>query len=211
MIKHRSAPQRAGDLSVTSWRPWPHGLVTDFDQQSQYRLRLPHHQNPFVGLSFIHSFILKRAKLNRPFLDRTICLYVCQSPTYPPQKNRCRTRSPKRCLPLIKTFWQAQINVSQGEKMTLKSLSAYFSFPCCVLVVIYPLLPILISHSSLWSILIFCLFTKTNKGVCSPQSWERFIQKWPHHTIHTDIDIYMDTGRDTSTPRPYVCLCLQVC
>lgn len=134
MIKNRSAKQRADNCSVTSWRPWPHGLVTDFDQPSQYRLRLPHHQTPFVGLSFIHSFILKRAKLNSLFLDRTILsFYMCQSPTYPKKKKkkRCRTRSPKRCLPLIKTFWQAQINVSQGEKMTLKSLLAYFSFLCC--------------------------------------------------------------------------------
>lgn len=178
MIKNRSALQRAGNLSVTSWRPWPHGLVTDFDQQSQYRLKLPHHQNAFVGLSFIHSFIFKRAKLNSPFFRSDhICFYMCQSPTHPPKKNRCRTRSPKRCLLLIKTFWQAKINVSQGEKMTLKSLSAYFSFLCCVLVVIYPFLLVLISHSSLWSILIFGLFTKANKAVYSPQGWDRFIQK----------------------------------
>lgn len=211
MIKNRSALQRAGNLSVTSWRPWPHGLVTDFDQQSQYRLKLPHHQNPFVGLSFIHSFILKRAKLNSPFLDRTTSASICVNHQPIPPKNRCRTRSPKRCLPLIKTFWQAQINVSQGEKMTLKSLPAYFSFTCCVLVVIYPFLLVLISHSSLWSILIFCLFTKANKAVYSPQGWDRFIQKWPHHTLHAYIYISMDTGHGHSTPRPYVSLCLQVC
>lgn len=82
--KSRSALLRAGNLFVTSWKPWPHGLVTDFDQQSQYRLRLPHHQIPFVGLSFIHSFILKRARLNSPFLDWTIlCFYMCQSLSYP--------------------------------------------------------------------------------------------------------------------------------
>lgn len=161
--KCRSALSRAGNLFVTSWKPWPHGLVTDFDQQSQYRLRLPHHQIPFVGLSFIHSFILKRARLNSLLLDWTIlCFYMCQSPSFP--KNRCRTRSPMRCLFLIKTFWQAQINQSQGEEMTLKSLWAYYSFTCYVLVVIYPLLLVLISHSSFWSILIFCLFTEANNA-----------------------------------------------
>lgn len=92
-----------------------------------------------------------------------------------------------------------------------KSVSLFF-FTRCVLAVIYPFLLVLISHSSLWSILIFGLFTEANKAVYSLQGCDRFIQKWaqPHtlRFIHTYIHL-LDTDHGPSN-LDLICVCVCV-